>query len=257
MSFLPIRTTFWHADKVARQVEALQTAERGKGDSSIFADPRPASGYPGCPAKIGTVPGAVPRLVFCDAAVIDAAGRPLHDSFLRQNRLPYQSHRPLATLLGRCFVLGCASAVNRALLQLALPLPPSLVSHDWWLALCAAAAGQIACLDAPLLDYRRHAANASQPAIWNVLENRDGWRQRWAVGWKQFVGSLQQARALRDRLRQRQLSGGEPAELLDAFCRAIEEPSGWRRLRQLHRLGVPAIGGLRRMLYDVCTLAGH
>ena len=46
----------WHEDKVARQVAALQPAEN-------------------LPAKNGSVPP--PRLVFCDAAVIDAAGRTL------------------------------------------------------------------------------------------------------------------------------------------------------------------------------------
>ena len=77
----------------------------------------------------------VPRLVYCDAAVVDPARRPVHASFLRQNRLPYGSGRPLKTLLGRSFVLGCACAVNRSLLELALPLPEVVASHDWWLAL--------------------------------------------------------------------------------------------------------------------------
>ena len=69
-------------------------------------------------------------------------GGRLHASFLRQNRLPYGSGRPLKTLLGRSFVLGCACAVNRPLMELALPLPEAVVSHDWWLALCAASAGR-------------------------------------------------------------------------------------------------------------------
>ena len=74
----------WHADKVARQVQALQAAEARTGRD-------------------------VPHLVYCDAAVVDAVGRPMHASFLRQNRLPYGSDRPLKTLLGRSFVLGCAA----------------------------------------------------------------------------------------------------------------------------------------------------
>src|SRR4029077_4320126 len=99
----------------------------------------------------------------------------------RQNRLAYQTSRPLATLLGRSYVLGCACAVNRALLDLALPLPESIASHDWWLALCAAAAGEVVCLDLPLLDYRRHGANASQSAIWDVFQGFGGLCRRWEV----------------------------------------------------------------------------
>jgi glycosyltransferase involved in cell wall biosynthesis len=219
----------WHDDKVARQVQALWATD--------------ASGST-----------ATPRLVFCDAAIIDDAGRTLDSSFLRYSRLPYQSSRPMATLLGRSFVLGCACAVNRALLDLALPLPESIASHDWWLTLCAAAAGEIACLDRPLLDYRRHGANASQAAIWYALNSFGGLRRRWRVGWNHFLRSLDQARALRNRLRERNVHGGEASELLDAFCRNLDEPNRWRRLRRLHRIGVPKIGYFRRTLYDICML---
>ena len=187
--------------------------------------------------------------------MVDAARRPVHASFLRQNRLPYRSGRPLKTLLGRSFVLGCACAVNRPLLELALPLPEVAASHDWWLALCAASAGQITCLDVPLLEYRRHAANASQAAFWNVLRGSPGgWRRRWEIGWKSFLRSLEQAKALRDRLHERNVAAGEQGELLDAFCRIVEQPNRWRRLWELHRLGVPAIDWPRRLLFDWCML---
>ena len=197
----------------------------------------------------------VPRLVYCDAAVVDAARRPIHASFLRQNRLPYGSGQPLKTLLGRSFVLGCACAVNRPLMELALPLPEVVASHDWWLALCAASAGRVTCLDVPLLEYRRHATNASQAAFWNVLLDRPReWRRRWEVGWKSFLRSLEQAKALRDRLDERGVISGEQADLLEAFCRTVEQPSAWRRLWALHRMGVPAIDWPRRLVFDYCLL---
>ena len=197
----------------------------------------------------------VPQLVYCDAAVVDAAGRPLHPSFLRQNRLPYASPRPLRTLLGRSFVLGCASAVNRALMEFALPLPEAAASHDWWLALCAAVVGRIVCLDAPLLEYRRHAANASQSAFWNVVGSSPRrWRRRGEIGWTSFLQSLAQAKALHDRLRQRNVDAGEGGEVLEAFCRIVQQPGRWRRVWDLHRLGVPALDWPRRLLFDACLL---
>ncbi len=220
----------WQTDKVARLVQALQEAE------------------------IGTK-RKIPRLVYCDAMVIDAARRSVHASFLRQNRLPYGSGRPLNTLLGRSFVLGCACAINRPLVELALPLPETVASHDWWLALCAASAGEITCLDVALLEYRRHAANASQPPFWNVFHgSHKGWRRRWEIGWKNFLRSLEQAKALRDRLHERGVAAGEQRELLDAFCRIVEQPSRWRRVWELHRLGVPAIDWPRRLLFDLCIM---
>ena len=220
----------WHVDKVARQVQALQQAEAEEG-------------------------AEVSRLVYCDAAVVDAQRRPMHASFLRQNRLPHGSGRPLKTLLGRSFVLGCACAVNRALMKLALPLPQVVASHDWWLALCAASAGELTCLDAPLLEYRRHAANASQTAFWSFAGgNYGGWRPRWTIGWKSFLRSLAQAKALRDRLQERGVAAGEQGKLLEAYCRIMEEPSPWKRLRELHHLGVPAIDWRRRVLFDLCMI---
>ncbi len=218
----------WRADKVSRQLESLRLAE---------------------------AEGMVPGLVYCDAAVVDAARRPLHASFLRQNRLPRDGVRPLNTLLGRSFVLGCACAVNRPLMELALPLPEVVASHDWWLALCAAASGRIDCLDVPLLEYRRHGANASQAAFWNFFRGSPGgWRRRWRIGWTSYLRSIEQAKALRDRVRERNVPAGEEGALLEVFCRIVDQSSRWRRLWDLHRLGVPEIDWPRRMLFDLCTI---
>jgi hypothetical protein len=256
--FLADQDDVWHVSKIALQLQKLQAAEaRSKAGGPIFTTHflTGSKEWKEWSAKFGTAVPATPRLLFCDAAVVDAAGRPLHGSFMQQNRLPYlSSNYHLATLLGRCFVLGCTAAVNRALLDFALPLPESIASHDWWLALCAAVAGEIDFLNVPLLDYRRHGANASQPAIWNVIRNRGRWQKRWEIGMDHFTRSLNQARALRDRLRERQPLVGSAAILLDDFCRVIDGPNRWRRVRQLHRLGVPRIGFLRRLIYDLCML---
>jgi len=60
--------------------------------------------------------------------------------------------------------------------------------------------------------------------------------------------------ALRGRLHQRNVAAGQEWELLEAFCRIVDQPSRWRRLRELHRLGVPAIDWPRRMLFDLCMI---
>jgi glycosyltransferase involved in cell wall biosynthesis len=223
----------WHRDKIERLLEQMRRAEGSAG--------RPS-----------------PQLVYSDLTVVDAELRTVHPSFLRHSRLRHGQGRPLRTLLGRSFVLGCASIVNRPLLQFALPLPETIASHDWWLALCAAAVGQVSYLPQSTLDYRRHGKNTSGPAgFWKGFNPlRHSWRRRWEVGWRSFQRSLDQARALRERLRQRCPDDAtEAVDLLDRFCGVFERPgSGWQRVLALHRLGVPAIDLPRRLLYDLCVL---
>ena len=49
--------------------------------------------------------------------------------------------------------------VNRALLDLASPIPDGAVMHDWWLALTAVAFGKLMPVDEPTILYRQHGAN--------------------------------------------------------------------------------------------------
>ena len=57
--------------------------------------------------------------------------------------------------------VGCCMAFRRSLLQRALPFPASTPWHDWLLGMLASAVGSVAFIDAPLMLYRRHSANAS------------------------------------------------------------------------------------------------
>ncbi|MEN6459169.1 MAG: glycosyltransferase family 2 protein [Thermoguttaceae bacterium] len=223
----------WHADKIERMLARMRHEEA--------TDRRPS-----------------PRLVYSDLTVVDASLRLVHPSFLRYSRLRHGEGRPLRTLLGRCFVLGCASMVNRPLLQFALPMPETVASHDWWLALCAAAVGQLSYVAVPTLDYRRHGKNASGPAgFWRGFNPlRHSWRRRWQIGFRSFRQSLDQAVALRQRLAERCPDDvAEAVELLDLFCELFDRPRGRLEcIAALHRLGVPAIDLPRRLLYDLCVL---
>lgn len=103
---------------------------------------------------------STPLLVHCDLEVVDGALRTLAPSMVRA-----EGACPTATgLLLSNTVTGCASAFNRALVELASPFPDPAVAHgrlwhDWWLALCAAAAGRLMFVDEPLVRYRQHGAN--------------------------------------------------------------------------------------------------
>lgn len=54
---------------------------------------------------------------------------------------------------------GCAMLINRALVNVALPIPRDSIMHDWWIAICAAAVGRIVYVEEPLISYRQHDAN--------------------------------------------------------------------------------------------------
>jgi rhamnosyltransferase len=223
----------WQPDKVDGQLRLMRDRERVHGEHT-------------------------PQLVYSDLRVVDARARTIHPSFLRVSRLGHGEGRPLRTLLGRSFVLGCACLINRPLLQFALPVPPDVASHDWWVALCGAAVGWISYLPKPTLSYRRHGNNASGSAsFWAGLNPlRHPWQKRWETGLTSFRRSLAQAESLRQRLHDRAPTGAAEDNLvLEQFCGLFRRPSPpWQRVVRLCRLGIPAIDLPRRLLYYLCVL---
>ncbi len=232
--FLADQDDVWLADKLRRQMDLLRHNEIAGGRRT-------------------------PHLVYSDLVVVDRQLRTVHPSFFSHSRLRHGGPQPLRTFLGRSVVLGCASALNRPLLELALPLPASVPWHDWWIALCAAAVGSISCLPQPMLWYRRHGANSSGPAgFWAGFNPwRYDWGKRWASGYDLFRQSLTQAMALRSRLQERPVTVSEETQAyLERFCAVFEHPQpAWRRIGQLLSMGIPAIDVPRRLLYYLCVSA--
>ena len=101
----------------------------------------------------------VPLLVHGDLRLIDREGRVFAASFHRFQGLQPQRNTWLAIALQNV-VTGCATLLNRACLEQALPFPPQAVLHDWWLALVAARLGQVAFLPEACISYRQHGDNA-------------------------------------------------------------------------------------------------
>jgi len=98
-------------------------------------------------------------LVFGDAEVVDARGNKTHGSWRAlahiQKDLPFT-----AQLAGTNPVTGCLSLFRAGILEGALPIPPAVGVHDAWIALLAARRGGIQSIDAPVIQYRLHDANA-------------------------------------------------------------------------------------------------
>ncbi|SMX46419.1 rhamnosyltransferase WsaF family glycosyltransferase [Actibacterium lipolyticum] len=111
-------------------------------------------------------------LVHSDARVVDENGDLLHQSLFRMER---RDKLPgLRGLLYRNNVTGMTVLMTRRVVEAALPFPPQdgvHFYHDLWLALVATVLSKVAFVDAQLVDYRQHAANAVG-AITHAAENQ-------------------------------------------------------------------------------------
>lgn len=125
----------WHPDKAEKTLRVMRRAEKRRGADTAL-------------------------LVHCDMRITDAAGRVKADSYVRYQQMS-PSRRQLNQLLVQNNVTGGAMMMNRALVELLRrhPVPERAVMHDHWIALTAAAFGEIVFLDEPLYDYRQHGGN--------------------------------------------------------------------------------------------------
>lgn len=57
---------------------------------------------------------------------------------------------------------GCAMAFKRNVLDYALPFPPHLLLHDYWIGILAETLGDFYYIEQPLIRYRFHVQNTSQ-----------------------------------------------------------------------------------------------
>jgi len=108
-------------------------------------------------AEAATGPGA-PVLVFSDLALVAEDLTMISPSFFDAT-LKTGEARAVEDFVLDNHVPGCATLVNRALLNLALPFP-RITIHDWWLNLLAASGGVIEVSPLSLVEYRQHGGNA-------------------------------------------------------------------------------------------------
>jgi glycosyltransferase involved in cell wall biosynthesis len=97
-------------------------------------------------------------VVVSDAQVIDANGALMEPSFMA-TRGGFRGD--LWATLWRNRYLGCAMAVRRELLRVALPIPRHAPMHDMWLGVLGRLCGRVQYLPMQLINYRRHGGNVS------------------------------------------------------------------------------------------------
>ena len=122
------------------------------------------------PGKVEAVVGAFadPAVmgVVTDAVIVDETGLvPDQSYFAHAHSGPGVVHNFLKNSY-----LGCCLAVRREVLDVALPVPRAVRTHDGWIGICADMLGRVAFLDTPYVRYRRHGANASQMHRFGLLD---------------------------------------------------------------------------------------
>ena len=226
--FLADQDDIWVDDKMARQLDQMRAHDEG----------RPAT----------------PRVMYSDLEVVDRDMGRIHRSFMRYEMLRHEAE-PLPVLLAQNFVTGCTMLVNRALLEVALPIPPRVMMHDWWLALCAAATGRLHHLPEKTVRYRQHGRNqVGAQGYWRrlipfsvLLGRKRGMR----IG--NFVRTVCQAQALLRRLGDRSSFGDdEHRGLVKEYCEVFEVPMhGMKRAGRVFSLGIRRQGVPRQILLYV------
>ncbi len=126
----------WKPAKLAADIAAMRTIESAKGSDT-------------------------PVVVCSDAEVVDVQLHPIATSYWKWSRMDPRLCSVFHRLLVDSPVLTSTMMVNRALLNMSLPMSGAAACPDWWHALVACAFGNIICLPQPTILYRRHPQNDS------------------------------------------------------------------------------------------------
>jgi glycosyltransferase involved in cell wall biosynthesis len=199
-------------------------------------------------AKFESRPGL--ELLFSDARLVTETGKPLGASLFEALEISaadleaMRSGDAFATLLRRNLVTGATTVFRRSLLEDAAPFESDWV-HDEWLAIIAAARGEIDWIPEQLIDYRQHGANqigvvapTVRYKVSRVLEPRGDRNEKLAIRATALLGRLE---AMQADARLIELARGKLAH--EAFRAAL--PSN-RALRLWPVLRAARTGGYRR-----------
>jgi hypothetical protein len=178
-------------------------------------------------------PEKAPSLVHHDLAIVDKTLQPVMASFVEQMQLHPADQRNPQRLISRNEVTGCAMACNRALLEIALPIPEEAVMHDWWLALCAGFFGRLEFVPEPLMKYRQHGTNTiGAKSFWHGLNPLTNWVAGWQRGDEEFISTVRQAHAFRRLMGERLVGNSRACEILESYGELVAAS----RLERLQRL---------------------
>lgn len=145
---------FYQPSNIGITANFAFAASQARGSLIAFADQDDVW----LPHKIKTLASAIKghHLVYSDSLLVDEAGHSLHKK-LSDLRNMYSGEDSRCYIFFSC-VWGHGMMVTRQLLNLSLPMPPS-VHHDIWIAFLAFQHGGIHYVDEVLTHYRQHSGS--------------------------------------------------------------------------------------------------
>jgi len=146
---------------------------------------------------------AMPILVHTDLSVVGPDLNPLFSSFFRHEGL-FPASADLRRLLMQNNVTGCTVLLNRALYEMARPIPHDAPMHDWWVALVAAAFGKVDFVAQSTILYRQHGKNSvgvtkQRSIVGQIFRFVNFLRGRTAGGRGRLLRVTHQAKLFKDR----------------------------------------------------------
>lgn len=186
-----------------------------------------------------------PLLVHSDARLVDADGHTLQESFFAHQGWD-KTAVSLPRLLVQNNVTGCTLLMNAALRRLVVQHgdPRQMHMHDWFIALTAAAFGQIIFVDAPLVNYRQHGVNVMGASQQTQVQRGAKALSQWEKGKARIALTYTHTRAFRDAY-----GAALPPEarrIVDAYL-ATEKMGKLRRVLTVQKLGCTMQSSVTRL----------
>lgn len=102
----------------------------------------------------------MPLLVYTDMYVVDENLSVISKSFWKNQAFNPKIGKSLGRFLVSNVATGCTVMINKKLRELAVPVPPEAMMHDWWVGLISVALGKNDYVREPTMLYRQHVSNA-------------------------------------------------------------------------------------------------
>lgn len=210
----------WHKDKVSLSLAKMKRMEGEYGKK-------------------------IPLLVHTDLTVTDDKLSVIAPSFWKHAKLNTSDKScQLQRLLVQNHVTGCTMLINRALKEIAVPIPTNCVMHDWWIALVAACFGHIGNLSSPTMLYRQHNKNDTGAKCYSLnsfLKRKNKGEKGTAV-----VKSVQTEMLLK---RYGDILTDQNRKMIDAYL-SIQGANSLKKVVTIVRYGFYKSGFLRNLILN-------
>ena len=108
-----------------------------------------------------------PILIHTDLQVTDEKLNLLHPSYWAYQHID-PNYDSLNRLLIQNVITGCTAMINHPLAKITNEIPKTVIMHDWWIGLAAAAFGRIEALPLSGVSYRQHDKNDTGATAYNL-----------------------------------------------------------------------------------------